>query len=144
MAAMSSRIPRRLATEVRARAGDSCEYCLLRQWSQEATFHVDHIVPLSRGGQTHKDNLALACVTCSLRKAARQRARDSQTGRLVKLYNPRSDTWSDHFAVTRGCRIIGKSAVGRATIAVLGMNRAAVIAIRRELKSLGGLPRRAK
>ena len=137
---MSSRIPPRLAREVRERAGDVCEYCLLPQESQEATFHVDHVVPRSRGGATMLDNLALACVTCSLRKAARHRARDPQSRKLVPLYNPRSDDWTDHFAFTKGWRLSGRSPTGRATIEALGMNRAAVIAIRRELVQLGRFP----
>jgi 5-methylcytosine-specific restriction endonuclease McrA len=137
---MSSHIPRRLAREVRERAGDVCEYCSLPQDSQEATFHVDHIVPRSRGGATTLDNLALACVTCSLRKAARQRVRDPRTGRLVPLYNPRTDKWTTHFDFTARWRLAGRTPIGRATIKALGMNRAAVIAIRRELVHLRPYP----
>lgn len=98
---MSSHVPRGLVSEVRERAANLCEYCLLSQASQEATFHVDHIVPRSRGGATTLENLALACVSCSLRKAARHRARDPRTGKLVPLFNPRLDIWSDHFAFTK-------------------------------------------
>ena len=101
---MSSNVPRRLTGEVRARAGDVCEYCLLPQDSQEATFHIDHIKPRSRDGDTSLDNLALACVSCSLRKAARHRARDPRTGNLVALYNPRIDDWTDHFTFTKRWR----------------------------------------
>jgi hypothetical protein len=137
---MSSYIPRRLAREVRARADDVCEYCLLPQKSQEATFHIDHIVPRSRGGATELDNLALACTTCSLRKAARHRHRDPRTGRRFTLYNPRYDVWADHFAFTAQWRLMGRTAVGRATIDALAMNRAAIIAIRRELVLLGRYP----
>lgn len=137
---MSSRIPRRLAVEVRERAGDVCEYCLLPQNSQEATFHVDHIVPRSRGGATTLDNLALACVSCSLRKAARQHVREPRTGKLVLLYNPRLDDWTDHFAFTTRWRLTGRSPVGRATIEALGMNRDVILAIRRELVQLGRYP----
>jgi hypothetical protein len=137
---MSSHIPRRLSRDVRARAGDVCEYCRLPQGSQEATFHVDHIVPRSRGGATTLDNLALACVTCSLRKAARYRARDPRTRQLVALYNSRSDDWTNHFASTARWRLSGRTAVGRATIEALGMNRAAIVGIRRELVRLGRYP----
>ena len=42
------------------RARICCEYCLLPQDSQEATFHIDHIHPRSLGGLTVADNLALA------------------------------------------------------------------------------------
>ena len=47
-----------------------CEYCLLAQAGQEATFHVDHVTPRVAGGPTIDGNLALACVGCSLRKGA--------------------------------------------------------------------------
>jgi 5-methylcytosine-specific restriction endonuclease McrA len=75
---MSDRIPASLARLVRKRARDACEYCRLPQSSQEATFHVDHIRPSAADGATTVENLALACVTCSLRKAARTEARDPQ------------------------------------------------------------------
>lgn len=36
-----------------------------------ATFHIDHIVPLSRGGRNDARNLQLLCASCNLRKHAR-------------------------------------------------------------------------
>jgi hypothetical protein len=42
------------------RAGGRCEYCGLAQIGQEATFHIDHVVPLAAGGETTPSNLALA------------------------------------------------------------------------------------
>ena len=83
---MSRHIPVHVIRLVRRRAKNICEYCLLPQEWQEATFHVDHIEPLSAGGETKAENLALACVSCSLRKAARVRVRDSRTGRSVELF----------------------------------------------------------
>jgi 5-methylcytosine-specific restriction endonuclease McrA len=133
---MSGYIPPRLAGEVRTRAGNACEYCLLPQDSQEATFHVDHIMPRTRGGETSFDNLALACVSCSLRKAARYRARDPKSGKLVPLFNPRSDNWNEHFAITKSFRINGRTHHGRATVESLAMNREAVVAIRKILAEL--------
>jgi hypothetical protein len=38
-------IPAQLRRQVVLRAGDRCEYCGLAQDGQEATFHIDHIVP---------------------------------------------------------------------------------------------------
>jgi len=43
---MSSQIPVRLVKLVRERAGDVCEYCVLPQASQEATFHGEHVLPI--------------------------------------------------------------------------------------------------
>ena len=78
---MAGHISVSLIRQVRARAAGLCEYCRLPQDSQEATFHVDHVVPRSAGGATVAKNLALACVTCSLRKGARRYVRDQKTGR---------------------------------------------------------------
>jgi len=79
------------------RAQGRCEYCRLAQQGQEATFHVDHVIPLKEGGETASDNLALACVSCSLRKAARLRAIDPESGAEVSLSSPRHDLWHEHF-----------------------------------------------
>jgi 5-methylcytosine-specific restriction endonuclease McrA len=65
-------IPSEMRREVIRRAGNRCEYCGLSQEGQEATFHVDHIVPVVDCGATELPNLiALACVTCSLKKGAK-------------------------------------------------------------------------
>ena len=137
---MSGYIPATLVRHVRERAGDVCEYCRLPQDSQEATFHVDHIQPRSADGPTSLDNLALACVTCSLRKAARVQARDRRTGDLTLLFHPRRDLWNQHFAFTPNWRVRGRSATGRVTIAALGMNRKPILAIRAELAAAGRFP----
>lgn len=73
------------------RAENRCEYCQLSQKGQEATFHIDHIVPVISGGETVEENLALACVSCSLRKGAKEFAEDSETGKAIKLFHPRND-----------------------------------------------------
>lgn len=139
---MSGYVPALLVREVRQRAGDICEYCLLPQDSQEATFHVDHVLPRALGGPTGLENLALACVSCSLRKAARVSARDPVDGREAPLFHPREHAWTTHFILTRDFRLEGRTATGRATIDALCMNRPAIIAIRRELNLLGRFPPR--
>jgi hypothetical protein len=47
-----------------------------------------------RGGETVEENLALACVSCSLRKEARQSGVDAETGKRVPLFHPRRDVWA--------------------------------------------------
>ena len=91
-----SNISFELRRTVEARAKGRCEYCGLSQEGQEATFHIDHIIPSSSGGRTEPDNLALACVSCSLRKAARQSAIDTVSGEEVHLFSPRHDSWIEH------------------------------------------------
>ena len=113
------------------RAENRCEYCGLSQDGQEATFHVDHIVPETADGKTEAENLALACVSCSLYKGARMRGVDPESGAEVPLYNPRAHDWRRHF-VWDGVHIVGRTRIGRATIAVLRMNRPLILAIRME------------
>jgi len=136
-----STIPVALRQLVIHRAGNACEYCGLSQVGQEATFHVDHVIPRAAGGETVAENLALACVSCSLRKAARQTAIDPYSGHEVALYNPRHDLWHTHFQ-WEGVYLIGLTAIGRATVAALHMNRILilVLAIRQEEAALGRHP----
>ncbi len=134
------RVPAALARKVRERATAVCEYCRLPQSEQEATFHIDHVHPTVSGGATRLNNLALACVTCSLSKAARISVRDSATGQLVPIFHPRRDLWSDHFEWTAQWRVAGLTPIGRATVSALKMNRPAIVAIRRLLAVLKRFP----
>ena len=46
---------------VRRRAGNRCEYCLLRQVQTGLTHHVEHIVARQHHGSDDPANPALAC-----------------------------------------------------------------------------------
>jgi 5-methylcytosine-specific restriction endonuclease McrA len=81
------KVPAKLRSEVARRAGGRCEYCKLAQDGQEAVFHVDHIHPLAHGGRTDLTNLALACVSCSLRKGARLKARDPKSEQAAPFFS---------------------------------------------------------
>ena len=134
-----SEIPARLRRLVIRRAFNRCEYCGLSQAGQEATFHIDHITPVVAAGATVAENLALSCVSCSLRKGARQTGLDPQTGNEEPLFHPRRDHWQSHFR-WEGFSLIGLTPIGRATIAALDMNRPIILAIRREEGLLGRHP----
>src|SRR3954463_4438595 len=108
-------IPAGLRLSVFERASGRCEYCQLPQAGQEAVFHVDHVQPRVLGGATDLENLALACVSCSLRKAARRDAPDPETGSPAPIYHPRHDAWHAHFR-WEGARIVGTTPTGRATV----------------------------
>lgn len=45
-------IPAGLRRLVIRRAANACEYCGLPQEGQEATFHIDHVMPRVAGGET--------------------------------------------------------------------------------------------
>jgi hypothetical protein len=134
-----SLVPARLRRAVIRRAGGRCEYCGLAQIGQEATFHIDHVIPRQAGGPTTADNLALACVSCSLRKEARRSATDPGTGRTAPLFNPRRQNWARHFRWRR-MRVIGTTATGRATVAAMMLNRPLILSIREEEAARGRHP----
>jgi len=105
----------------------------LNGYNQEATFHVDHVVPKVAGGKTTIDNLALACVSCSLRKGPRTNAVDPATAETSEIFHPRLHAWTEHFAIDpASCEITGRTSIGRATVVLLRLNRPLAVAIRRE------------
>ena len=120
-----------LVQQVVQRAAGRCEYCCLSQESQEAAFHIDHVIPRAAGGPTTLDNLALACVSCSLRKWAKQTAPDPDSRQETPLFNPRTQVWAEHFR-WEGERIVPLTTSGGATVAALAMNRPLILAIRQE------------
>ena len=53
---------------VKSRANNCCEYCYSQEKIATQTFSIEHIYPVSKGGQTQLDNLALACQGCNNHK----------------------------------------------------------------------------
>jgi hypothetical protein len=125
------KVPPEIEAQVRLRAGFLCEYCHSAERWQYVEFTVDHVVPLSCGGGDHLDNLALACFHCNRRKWDRQSAADPLTGESSMLFHPRRHLWSDHFVwAADGVHLVGLTAIGRATVAHLDLNRERALFIR--------------
>ena len=117
------RIPRALRQRILDVAHGRCEYCYTPQEMTLATFHLDHIIPRSAGGTTTFENLCLSCPLCNQFRHGVLRAHDTDTGRLVRLFNPRRDRWRTHFRWSEdGTQIVGLTARGRVTVAVLRLN----------------------
>src|SRR5262249_16250852 len=100
-----------LSRAVRSRAEGRCQYCLMHESLQGATFHVEHIIPKSKGGDSNLENLAFACPGCNLHKADRTTAVDPATGEMVSLFHPMQQGWSEHFRF-KDYQIEGRTAVG--------------------------------
>ena len=79
------------------------------------------------------------CPVHFARQAARQTAVDPKGGEEVSLYNPRRDTWHEYFR-WEDSYFAGLTAIGRATIEALDMNRTLILAIRKEEAALGRHP----
>src|SRR4051794_826537 len=87
-----------LRIRVRNRAGDRCEYCGLNQDREPFyRFHIEHIIAKQHGGGDEFENLALSCFNCNVHKGTNLSSIDPLSGKIVSLFNPRSDRWPDHF-----------------------------------------------
>ena len=117
--AISAEVDRR----VRERAGHRCGYCLSPQALVMARLEIEHIIPLAKGGSDDESNLWLACPLCNGHKSDKIAALDPDTGQVVPLFHPGRQVWSEHFAWSAdGVRIVGKTAVGRATVSALHLS----------------------
>jgi hypothetical protein len=121
---------------VRRRAGARCEYCHLPAAHVLTPFQIEHVIAKQHGGRDTRGNLAYACLRCNLHKGPNLTGRDPATQKLTALFNPRRHKWERHFGWA-GALIVGKTAVGRTTVAVLAMNDPDRVALRQELLDQG-------
>jgi hypothetical protein len=129
-----------LRKAVRRRARSQCEYCQLPEaYAFIRPFHLEHIVARKHRGPSSLANTALACDRCNYRKGSDLTGIDPVTRKLVRLYNPRRMKWSRHFR-WQGVLLVGRTAVGRATVAVLQMNHEERLEVREALMEEGIFP----
>lgn len=138
---MSAYIPVGLQRQVRDRFTNCCAYCRTSEALTVTTFEFEHITPRSAGGESILENLCLSCPSCNRYKAQRQTAIDPLTETMVSLFHPQLEAWTDHFAWSEdNTEIIGLTAIGRATILALKMNRPQMIRVRRMWVKMGEHP----
>ena len=114
-----------------------CEYCRTRDEFSASSFCIEHIIPLAASGSTKLDNLAFACGGCNAHKSDKTMAPDPATGELIRLFNPRKQTWENHFAWSKNTwLIVGLTPVGRATAHALRLNRGPLVNLRRVLRAV--------
>ena len=104
-----------------------------------ATFPIDHVYPKSLGGDQAMENLALTCPHCNAYKWTSVEGVDLDTGETVPLFDPRRQTWTDHFFwnAEEPCELNGRTATGRATIIQLRINDPDMLQLRALLIELG-------
>lgn len=123
------------------RAKGRCEYCQSRADFATQSFSVEHIMPVSKDGETDLENLALACPGCNGHKYNKMEHPDPVDGALVSLFNPRIQRWQDHFAWNDDfSRVVALTAIGRATLDALKLNRSGLVNMRIALFAIGQHP----
>ncbi len=123
-----------LVQHVWQRAQQRCEYCHFPANVSLLPFQLDHIIAEKHGGKTEAENLALSCERCNSHKGPN--IAGYLDGKHVPLFNPRIDSWTDHFE-WNGALLIGKTPVGQVTIDVLAINVPYRVALRAALIAEG-------
>jgi hypothetical protein len=121
------------------RARHRCEYCGIPQEHDDLPFEIDHVIALKHGGPTAAENLALTCFYDNNRKGPNISGIDPVSGKIVPLFHPRRQRWSRHFRWD-GPVLVGRTQVGRATVAVLEMNLPVRVELREVLMAAGLFP----
>jgi hypothetical protein len=121
------------------RARSRCEYCQLAQELVSAPFEIDHVIALKHRGRTIASNLALACFHCNNHKGPNIAGIDPVTRAIVRLFHPRRHRWQWHF-VWDGPELVGRTSIGRTTIAVLEINLPLRVLQREALREEGVFP----
>jgi hypothetical protein len=138
---MSEAITARLRRLVVKRAHGVCEYCLIHQEDTCFSFHIDHIISRKQKGPTNSGNLALSCLRCNVAKGTDPGAIIGRPPRLVRLYHPRLDIWSEHFQLSPNrSRIVALSDIGEATVRLLNLNAPDRILLRKALVKASRYP----
>ena len=121
---------------MRQRANSRCEYCGKPEGISVYPHHLEHIISKKHSGSSDLKNLAWACFHCNVCKGTDIASYDAETGELSPLFNPRTQSWTEHFELLTDGRIIGKSPVGRVTVTLLQMNHPEEQILRRQMLSV--------
>ncbi|MFO0812677.1 MAG: HNH endonuclease signature motif containing protein [Gemmatales bacterium] len=125
---------------VRDRAHSRCEYCLMPEAYSVLPYELEHIIARKHGGRTEANNLAYSCFYDNSFKGPNIAGLDPKTGKITGLFHPRRHRWNAHFR-WKGAELIGRTAIGRTTIAVLSINHPLRVDQRRLLMEVGLFPK---
>jgi hypothetical protein len=118
------------------RALGRCEYCHMPQAADDAPFEIDHVIARKHLGPTTASNPCVSCYYCNSFKGSDISSLDRSTRKLTPLFNPRRHKWATHFR-WQGPYLIGRTAIGRVTVALLHINEDVRVELREELLAEG-------
>ncbi len=136
---MTSYVAADLRRFVPSRANYLCEYFLIHEDDTFLGCQVDHIIAEKHGGPTDADNLGYACAFCNRAKGTDIGSIAPSTGEFTRFFNPRTDHWADHFALS-GVMIEPQKEIGETTARILGFNEPERILEREAIRNIGRYP----
>ena len=131
---------RTIADLIRKRAHYCCAYCKIPQEFDDLPFQFDHIIAQFHDGSDDHPNRAWVCVPCNLHKGTNLSGVDSRTGKIVRLFDPRRQSWNRPFRWNDAV-LVGTTQCGRATVRTLRINLTSRVAFRQALIDAGEFPR---
>jgi len=134
-------ISEKLRRSIAEAAQHRCGYCLTAQEFTAMPMHIEHLTPVAAGGTSTVENLWLACALCNGYKATQTHGLDPETNQMTPLFNPRRQTWAEHFQWhVDGIEIMGKTPIGRVTVLALKLNNEYLTRARRRWVAVGWHP----
>jgi 5-methylcytosine-specific restriction endonuclease McrA len=134
-----SKISEKLKAKIRRQAKNRCGYCLLPQSLNPSLLEIEHLRATANGGTDGEENLWLACRLCNGYKNTQSGETDDDTNQTVALFNPRTQSWDEHFE-WKNEMIVGKTPCGRATVKALKLNNEIILPVRKKWISAGWFP----
>jgi hypothetical protein len=129
-------ISAKIRNQVALRARFRCEYCQVQEEDMYLAFEIDHVIAQKHGEGHELSNLAYCCPHCNQHKGTDLATFIEECEDLVRLFNPRTDSWETHFSTSFG-EIIAKTTTGQATIKLLKLNAPDLLILRRILTEAG-------
>ena len=115
------KIAQSLRNLVFQRAHYLCEYYLIHEVDSYLPLQVEHIISQKHYKWHDLENLASACFLCNRMKGSDIFTILPPDLSPIRLYNPRTDIWTEHFSI-ESTMIISKTKIGQATINILQLN----------------------
>jgi HNH endonuclease len=132
-----------LKARIKAVAKNRCGYCQSQQKYVLGILEIEHIISTAAGGSDEEENLWLSCRLCNSYKGIQTRALDPISEQTVPLFNPRTESWSEHFVWSEdGVYVMGLTPCGRATVVAIQLNNDYATTVRKSWVSVGWHPPR--
>ncbi|MCC6727388.1 MAG: HNH endonuclease [Saprospiraceae bacterium] len=137
---MSESSRKQLRKRIAIIASGRCEYCRVLEYLSHHDFHIEHIIGIQHGGTSTPSNLAYSCAWCNWKKCPNIATILEDKDILIPLFNPRKQNWFSHFEADETGFLLGKTAIGKATIKLLELNHAERVEERKRMMVAGFYP----